>query len=439
MPVTRLRLSSVGLSTIGCAMVLTATLTSSASGLSQIIIALGALALVLSPVIEWRAHSRGAPRRIGGHPESGGDSRAEFDTWREQVCASLEEQSRQLDHRRQKLNDQLLRYHEFLEYPAIDSAENSSDSPPSNLSERDREVNRILESEAARVYEKIRSDGYRVDGYLDSATIRLEVLDVIQRVARVYSPDSANPIMETSFDQLARAASRVCLQALVLVEQLPLDVQHYTVAELYNYVRGAVRAWGAWQTVSPWITRLSRGMYAGRIAAGSSPVTFGAWWVATELGRRGSKKLVENYVDQRAVAFFNDAVRLVGNEVACVYGPGIRQRDAAWAYGAELTELHHRFPPSRESLQASLREVTGLPLRSEYDRIYLYRCLAEHKASGLRVTDPMVLTRDERENIAARLEQFFRKYIHGATDADVRRWHTSVEDHLDRCVRFIRS
>jgi len=124
-------------------------------------------------------------------------------------------------------------------------------------------------------------------------------------------------------------------------------------------------------------------------------------------------------------------VRLIGNEVACVYGPGIRQRDAAWAYGAELTELHYRFPPSRDSLQASLREITGLPLRSEYDRIYLYRCLAEHKPSGLRLADPTVLTRNERESIAERLEQFFQKHTHGARDTDVDQWRHSVEEHLD--------
>jgi len=329
------------------------------------------------------------------------------------------------------LSDQTLRYREFLEYPQEDSSDDSEELSETELSACDRQVNQLLEQEAARVYEKIRVDGYRVNGQLDAAMIRQEAFGVIQRVAQIYSPHSANPLLETSFDQLARASSRLCLQALVLVEQLPLNVQHYTIAELYDYVRKAVSAWGTWQTVSPWMTRLSRGMYAGRLAASSNPATLGAWWLASELGRRGTKKLVENYVDQRAVAFFNDAVRLIGNEVACVYGPGIRQRDAAWAYGAELTELLYRFPPSRDSLQASLREVTGLPLRSEYDRIYLYRCLAEHKPSGLRLTDPTVLTRNERESIAERLEGFFQNHTHGARDSDVDQWRHSVEEHLD--------
>ena len=440
MPALRPRMLAFLVSLIGCVVVIAAALLSSASITSQAVIIVGALVPILGFFIGRRGGSQrlantlsvnNPTRNPPATSDSAAEDRKEFDEWREHVCQSLEEQSLQLDQQRQQLNDRTLRYREFLEYPQDDSPKDAAEHPPTDLSECDRQVNQLLELEAARVYEKIRADGYRVDGQLDSAAIRKEVFDIIQRVAQIYSPQSANPLLETSFDQLARAASRLCLQALVLVEQLPLDVQHYTIAELYDYVRKAVSAWGTWQTVSPWMTRLSRGMYAGRLAASTNPATLGAWWLATELGRRGTKKLVENYVDQRAVAFFNDAVRLIGNEVACVYGPGIRQRDSAWAYGAELTELHYRFPPSRDSLQASLREVTGLPLRSEYDRIYLYRCLAEHKPSGLRLADPTVLTRNERESIAERLEQFFRKHTHGARDTDVDKWRQSVEEHLD--------
>ena len=435
MPALRPRTLSLLVTLIGCLVVIGAALLSSASAISQAIISIGAIVPMLGLLFDRNDRIQRLTNTLNmesqlRNPPVAAD-RQEFEEWREQVCQSLEEQSLQLDQQRQRLSDQTLRYREFLEYPQEDSSDDSEELSETELSACDRQVNQLLEQEAARVYEKIRVDGYRFNGQLDAAMIRQEAFGVIQRVAQIYSPHSANPLLETSFDQLARASSRLCLQALVLVEQLPLNVQHYTIAELYDYVRKAVSAWGTWQTVSPWMTRLSRGMYAGRLAASSNPATLGAWWLASELGRRGTKKLVENYVDQRAVAFFNDAVRLIGNEVACVYGPGIRQRDAAWAYGAELTELHYRFPPSRDSLQASLREVTGLPLRSEYDRIYLYRCLAEHKPSGLRLTDPTVLTRNERESIAERLEGFFQNHTHGARDSDVDQWRHSVEEHLD--------
>lgn len=419
---------AVAAAVVGLAVALTAVLLSSASIASKSIVATGTLlsaAGIALLLYRGRSHTT-----INDDPDT--DSRAaspqEIEEWREEIQQALTEQGRQVEQRHRELDQRMLRFREFLEYPQDTSEDIAS---LTELSEKDREVNRLLEAEAARVYEKIRADGYRVNGRLDTAAVRDEVFDVIVRVARVYSPESENPLLETSFDQLARAASRVCLQALVLVEQLPIDVQHYTLAELYAYIRRAVGAWGTWQTVSPWLTQLSRGVYAGRLAASSNPVSLGAWWLASELGRRGTKKLVDQYVDQRAVAFLNGAVRLIGNEVACVYGPGIRQRDPAWALGAELTELLHHFPPSRQSLQAGLRTITTLPLRSEYDRIYLYRCLAEQKSSGFRLADPTVLTRDEREAVAHQLEEFFDGNIHGATDETTEAWKDSVEEILD--------
>lgn len=347
----------------------------------------------------------------------------------DEIRAELEAQSRRIDQQRQELHHQMVRFREFQEYPREEESE--PDEQAVELSEKDRAVNRLLEQEAARVYEKIRSDGYRCDGRLDIDAIRRDVLDVIRKVARIYQPDSTSPLLETSIDQLARAASRICLQTLVLAEQLPVDIRHYTLTELYGYVRKAVSAWGTWKTVSPWLTRISRGLYAGRIATGASPVTFGAWWLASELGRHGTRKLVDHYVDQRAVAFLHDVLRVIGYEVAGVYGPGIRQRDPAWILGTELVELTTHFPVSRKRLQAALTAVTGLPLRSEYDRVYLYRCLAEHRSSGFFLTDPTILTRDERESIARQLEQFFAEHLQEAADDQVEAWKCGVEERLD--------
>ena len=80
----------------------------------------------------------------------------------------------------------------------------------------------------------------------------------------------------------------------------------------------------------------------------------GAWWLATELGRHGAQKLVENVVDRQAVGLLHDVITIVGTEVANVYGPGYRQRDAGWVYGTELVELASRFPASRESMTEAL-------------------------------------------------------------------------------------
>lgn len=374
-----------------------------------------------------------SPQTPDGPEQEFETRREEFEQWQESKTASLQIEAERLQEKSIKLAAQSARILEFSEYPIADDKEISAPDPNHEirLSEQDRDVNRILEQEGERVYEAIRNNKYTASGEIDVQLIRTEVFDLIQRVARVYSPESSNPLLETSFEQIARAASRVCLHSLVLVEQLPVDVKHYNINEIYGYVRKAVQSYGAYKQVSPWLKHLSRGAYAGRFAAGANPVSLGAWWLATEVTRRGTQKLVENVVDRQAVAALHDIVAIMGVEVANVYGKGFRQRDPAWVFGSELTELLHRFPMSRESLSQGLQEITKLQLRSEYDRIYLYRCLAQGRSAGMRLSDPAMLTREERESIAAQLESFFSRALHGIDETEKNKWKTDVESRLD--------
>lgn len=358
-----------------------------------------------------------------------------FEELRLATAREFEEQEERLSHRERQLTERFARYNEILEYPVPDVQTDRTPGELTRLSAQDREVSRILEAEAERVYEKIRTNGYTVSGKLDVPAIRSEVFELVQRIARVYSPSSTSPLLETSFEQLARAASRICLHVLVLVEQLPMNVQQYNFNHLYGYFRKAVVGYGAYQQAAPWLSYLTRGLYAGRLAAGSNPVSLGAWWVATEAGKKGAQKFVEKVIDRQAIAILHDLITVVGVEVACVYGTGFRYRDPAWILGTELIELISRFPPSRESLRAGLKQITELRLRNEYDRIYLYRCLASHKSAVQRLPDPSMLTREEREHIATSLESFFSAHIHGTTATEVDKWRHDVEERLDLKLR----
>ena len=186
-----------------------------------------------------------------------------------------------------------------------------------------------------------------------------------------------------------------------------------------------------YQKATPWLSYLSRGIYAGRMVATTNPATLGAWWLATELGKRGAAMVVENVVDRQAIAVLHNLVAIVGVEAAGIYGTGFRQRDPAWMLGTELVELIHSFPASAECLKFGLQKVTALPMRSEYDRIYLYRCLASHKSPGLQLADSAMLSRDQREAIARSLELFFAEHIHGASEANIKRWREGFERRFD--------
>ena len=388
---------------------------------------IGGLAVAQASVFPLLARVQIASPPLRGTPI---DSETDFESWRQTQVEEIEQRQQLLDGRERDLVDRFARYQEFLEYPTDSSAEHSV-AAPAKLSKQDEEVQRLLEAEAERVYEKIRSNGYTVDDKVDVEAIRDEAIDLIGRVARVYSPESQNPLLETSFEQLARSASRICLHSLVLLERMPLDVKGYNILQMYTYMRRAVQTYGAYQQVAPWLTYVSRGVYAGRLAMSTNPVTLGAWWLASEVGKRGAQHVVKNVVDRQAVTALHDLVTVIGVEAANIYGPGYRQRDPNWVYGTELTELLHRFPVSRESLLQALREITKSPMPNEYDRVYLYRCIAEHRSAGFRLADPSMISRAKREDIANRLETFFSKCIHGASEKQTRSWLDEVGARLD--------
>ena len=119
----------------------------------------------------------------------------------------------------------------------------------------------------------------------------------------------------------------------------------------------------------------------------------------------------------------HDMVRVIGYEVASIYGGDVRHRDANWIYGVELAELVSRFPLSRDSLSSALKEVGSVQLLNEYDRIFLYRCLAAHRSahtfSGTASRDRIVTCADSDTFRAPKTKRgtfyFFRGLPRGLT------------------------
>jgi hypothetical protein len=136
-------------------------------------------------------------------------------------------------------------------------------------------------------------------------------------------------------------------------------------------------------------------------------------------------------VNRQALALLSSVVRVIGYEVAGIYGGDFRHRDPNWIYAAELTELLAQFPLSRDSLAHALREVGTLELRSEYDRIFLYRSLASHKSVRPgQYNAAEFLKADERHAIASRLEKFLAAFVHGKAADRVEKWKQAAEERL---------
>ena len=354
--------------------------------------------------------------------------------------SEIKQQAVRIDKREQALAEKLVAYREWMELPSpVDLSDHSvSDDELPELVEKDHRMTELLESETKQLFEKIRNNEYSPDGKFEPTLLRDDAYELIGRVARIYQPEIEQPMLDTSIAQVMHAASRVCLHFLVVLERLPLDVKDYNISSLYGYVRRAVKAYDVYKSASPYFPYVSAAFYLGRMALGANPVTLGAWWTVSTLGKKGAEELTTRVVNRQALILLHDVVRVIGFEVASIYGGDFRHRDANWIYGAELTELISRFPLSRESLSSGLKEIGALQLRNEYDRVYLYRLLAEHKsAQPDRFRAASVLTEEERQTVASRLEKFFGAYIEPKSVKQKNRWIEGVEQRLDVKLKVV--
>ncbi len=359
--------------------------------------------------------------------------RSQFEELRLSMQQELSHEATRLDKREQALADRLVTYHEWMEFP---QPLNLSHPPPDDeslleLARKDRQMLDLLKAETKILYDNILQNKYAPEGTLSLTIIRDDVLILVTRVARIYQPEVGQPLLEASLARVFRAVSRASLQMLVVLDELPVDVKHASLNTLYGYIRSAVSTWRMYKSAEPYWPYVNTAFYLGRFALGANPLALGAWWFVGNLGTRGAQAFARHMIDRQALALLSSLVRVIGYEVAGIYGGSFRHRDANWIYAAELTELVSEFPLSRDSLAHALREIGALELRSEYDRIFLYRCLANRKSAGPeRYSAAVVLTMDERQAVATRLERFLEAFVHGKSSERIGQWKAAAEQRL---------
>ncbi|MBG86066.1 MAG: hypothetical protein CMO80_04100 [Verrucomicrobiales bacterium] len=350
-----------------------------------------------------------------------------------EVKAELTRMAEDIETRDRELTERLKTFHEWMEFPQPVDLGEDEDIPESTveIAAQDKALFALLESESQRVFDRILNNEYSVGGQVQFELIRDEATELVGHIAKIYQPNAEEPLLETSVAQILHAASRASLQFLVVLEQLPIDVKEYSLQSIYDYVRKGVQAYGVYKKFEPYKPYVDTAYYLGRFAMGASPVTLGAWFVLGTLGQKGAEALTTNLLERQALTFLHNLIRVIGYEVAGIYGGDFRHRDPNWFYAVEVVEIVQLFPASRESLRRGLKEIGRLTLRSEYDRVFLYRCLAAHQSAQPDQYDSSVLSTAERSQIAQRLEQIFHEDIHGRTEELIEYWRAGLEQRLN--------
>lgn len=354
--------------------------------------------------------------------------RQSLTTQQQEFTEAIQKAELQLAEQSRTLTEQLARLRESEEYlePSNYFPSSSADASANRSAEKDQQLLAVIKQAHQQLFEAIQSNKYSVGGNFEARLLREDLLELASSVARIYRPDSANPLMEASPEQLLRANNRISFQLLLLFDQLPIDLKSYSLNGLYQTVKQSVTAYGIYQKASPWLNWGTKGLYVGRMVSASNPVSMGLWWGATELAKVGATQLAKKYMQQQAMALLQTVVEVVGYEVAAIYDSGFPQRDPNWVFGLELSQLLKSFPTSRESLQAGLSELTRLPLRSEYDRIRLIRAVVNQKSLIGQFPHDLELTVEQRQQIVDQLEKFLERSVHGVTPQQLTTWSTEV-------------
>mgnify|MGYP003667108602 CR=1 FL=1 len=308
---------------------------------------------------------------------------------------------------------------------------NPSDEDLDALVGQDRKLITLIEEESQLAFDRILQNRYAAQEGVDTGLILADLRDFVEKVARLYQPDSKDILLETEIELIAKSFSSASLHLLMVVDGLPLNLKTYNTARMYRLIRRSVKYYGTYKAFRPYLEHGLNAFQVARLSLGMNPVTVGAAWLAGKLATHGAKVAGEKLFRRTALQLLNDFIRVIGFEAAMMYGSGFRHRDANWIFGAELVNLEIGRGADLAGRDASIEKLCSLVLRNEFDRVHLLSHLARHKKIDVTPVKPLVVTtRTEREHIVAELAAHCAETGVNEQAEPITVWRRALEDNL---------
>ena len=315
-----------------------------------------------------------------------------------------------------EVKQKLMQYQQFAEFPN----ENEWGTDASNA-HFDKEIAQLLQDKAEIIFEKIINKRYTEKKTFKSTLLLEDIADLIESVARIHHPDSQHPILETSIENLLQSLNRLSLQLLVLVDSFPINIKQYNLKTTYLYIQKSATTIGYYKKAEPFLTFVTPIL---RIGLASNPVVGIAQTVAIEAGKVVIKKGSEKY----ALNLLHDIIEIIGEQATTIFGEdSFRYRNAHWIYAVELAEIIFHFNPANsEALATAMKIISGLPMQSEYDRIFIYQCLAQGKSVSPEKFSNDFCTEDDKQELINNLTSFVENTINKNSNEKEYSWSKKV-------------
>jgi len=388
-------------------------------GLEWSLFAVAMLGLVT--VIFWRA---------SGKQEEDERERELVETAR----AAIQGEARRLDSKRQDLEKVLIAYGEWMEFPDYAKLQETDWRSEAHVEFDDR-VASLLDDEADLVIQRFSSGVYWSEGRFESRRLLLDLFSFTESVARIYRPDAELPLMELDLESLLKAVNRASLQIILLLEEVPVvELQQMNLRRMSEHIHRASKVYRKYEEWRPYIEPMRYLWQGSKMLMAGNPLLAAGWIAGSELIWKGGKRLGKKAMDAYLLSLVRQTLGIIAWETAGIYDSTHRYRNPDWVFGVELAHLLSRFDATQDVLREAFRELGRLPLRSSYDRIFLYRCIAQNRSpKPKQFAQPELLPVETRRQLLKKLEAFYDDHIAGDADLEssgADKWRVGLRDRL---------
>ncbi len=324
---------------------------------------------------------------------------------------AIKTESARLASKKEELERFLMAYGEWMEFP--DFEEHRQIRWDGTLPEADMRIAEIVDQKSDEMLAAFSRNEYWEEGKFQTRKLFLDLFSFMESIAKVYHPEAEKPILETNLESFLKAINRASLQVILLLEEVPLfDVKEMNIRKTTDAVRKASKVYRRYEEIQPYLEPVRYLWQGSKFLLSSNPLMVAGWIAGSELLWKGGKKLGKKAMDAYLLSLMRQSLGIIAWETAGIYDKSFRYRSPDWIYGLELVHFASKFEPTIDILRAVFQELGKLPLRSSYDRIFLYRCVANHVSSKPDRFDQIEwVSLEMARDIADRLVAFAEKVL----------------------------
>ena len=347
---------------------------------------------------------------------------------------AIRNEATRLEKKRHELEKVLIAYGEWMELPDYKMLQTINWQNEAHQ-QMDHRVAKLIDDEADRMLQVYSSGEYWKDGKFEGRKALLDLIEFTESIARLYQPESERPLLELNMESLLRSINRASLQIILLLEELPIvEVKEMNLRKVTDSVRKASKVYKKYEELQP-ILKPVRYLWQGsKLFLASNPLLAAGWIAGSEVLWKGGKAIGKKAMDAYLLSFVRQTLGIIAWETASLYDSTHRYRNPDWLYGVEIAHLLSRFDATQDALREAFQEIERLSLQSSYDRLFLYRCIAQNVSPKPKYfAQPGLLKNELKQQLYDQLDTFYEKIISANVAVDneeTRKWREGLEDRL---------